>query len=115
MKIGPHESTPPSHHLSDSTRVRTLQMTPSQSKMKTSVLSRSCEAGSDSLETFALIAVVVASARDVCRETGGAKAETEDVKRDVNANWVNFMIYRDGRISERNNVCTRYFILRCGV
>lgn len=70
---------------------RTLQMTPSQSKIKTSVLSRSCEAGSDSLRTLAFMAVLKErEARGT--KALGAKAEADEANNEIKASCDNFII-----------------------
>lgn len=66
-------------------------MTPSQSKIKTSVLSRTCCIGSDNFNTLAFSDVVLVKAR----RDAGANADTVDESKVGRTREANFMVGLD--------------------
>jgi|APIni6443716594_1056825.scaffolds.fasta_scaffold1433561_1 hypothetical protein len=67
-------------------------MTPSQSKIKTSVLSKSSVEGSVSLATFARTAVLKRGVDFVRKALDGANAEPVEVKTEARASCVHFIV-----------------------
>ena len=84
-------------------------MTPSQSKIKTSVLSKSCEEGSESFITLALIAVLKRGVDRVTKALeAGANAEAVDAMREVSASCVHFIVrVMEGAMNNTNATTSR--------